>query len=130
VIVPGPVLRFAVLPGRDSANPFEGWSPEGLSMRVARLETRRRSPHRHPLSQEAIYVVSGRGALWYEGLRHRLQAGDSALIERGAVHAIIPDRGSSMQVVCFFPHSDLEANLEEIDEIVIVEDDKTEGTDE
>jgi quercetin dioxygenase-like cupin family protein len=120
VIVSDARRQFARLSGRDSADPFAGMPAEGLSMRIVRLTgTGTRSPHRHPLSQEAIYVISGRGALWEDGQLQSFEAGDCALIEAGVPHATIPDGGTSMELVCFFPHPDLNANLEELEDTVI-----------
>jgi quercetin dioxygenase-like cupin family protein len=115
-------LHYREFPGRDSADPFESGPGDGFSMRVVRLEGgRRRWPHRHPHSQEAIYVVRGKGLLWEDGVRRPFEAGDCALIEAGVAHATIPDAGTSMELVCFFPHPDLSRNLEEIEELLIVD---------
>jgi quercetin dioxygenase-like cupin family protein len=110
---------FRQLPGRESADPFDG-SPSGdFSMRIVRVEGGRRSPHRHPYSHEAFYVVSGKGVLWEDGNESRIEAGDCALIDPGVAHAAIPDDGTDMELVCFFPHPDLDNNIEELEEIVI-----------
>jgi quercetin dioxygenase-like cupin family protein len=120
VIVSRSEYRYRGLPGRQSADPFEGTPFAALSMRIVRLEsTGRRSPHRHPHSPEAIYVVSGSGRLWEDGVEHRVEAGDCALIESGVPHAAIPDTGTSMNLVCFFPHGDLNANTEELEDVVV-----------
>ena len=114
-------LRYQELSGRASANPFENADMDSCSVRLVMLHgTGRRSPHRHPHSQEVIYVASGRGRLWQEGVVARLQEGDCALIARGARHATIPDPGTSMELVCFWPHPELERNIEECDDTVIV----------
>jgi quercetin dioxygenase-like cupin family protein len=88
-------------------------------MRIVRVEGEGRSPHRLPHSREAIYVISGKGWLWEDGVELRVEAGDCALIEAGVAHATIPDSGTAMQLVCFFPHPDLNANVEELEDIVI-----------
>jgi quercetin dioxygenase-like cupin family protein len=120
VIVPRANLTFRPLPGRDAADPFREAPTGALSMRIVRLEGgRRRSPHVHPQSPEAIYVVSGTGALWENGVEQRIQAGDCALIAAGVPHATIPDPGTSMELVIFFPHPDLDANREELEDTVI-----------
>lgn len=121
MISPRSDLRYMSLPGRASADPFEGAAPDGLAMRLVRLEGGRpRSPHRHPHSQEAIFVASGAGVLWEDGATHRLEAGDCALIHAGVAHATLPDPGTSMELACFFPHGDLDGNIEELEEMVIV----------
>jgi quercetin dioxygenase-like cupin family protein len=121
VITSGPSLRFFRLPGRRSADPFENAGPRGFSVRVVRLEGEaRRSPHRHPHSQEAIYVVRGQGTLWEDGIPRRFREGDCALIETGVAHATIPDLRSEMELVCMWPHPDLNRNIEELDEVIEV----------
>lgn len=94
MIVTSSALCFAQLDGRASADPFEGAATEGLSVRLVRLEGGlRRSPHRHPQSQEAIYVLSGSGVLWEEGIEQPVEPGDWALIDVGVPHATIPAAG-------------------------------------
>lgn len=119
MIVAGSNLRFTRLEGRASADPFAGLAAEGLSVRLVRVEGGRRSPHRHPHSQEAVYVVSGNGVLWEDGKEQRVAPGDCALIAAGIPHAALPDPGTSLELVCFFPHPDLSANIEELDGIVL-----------
>lgn len=129
MIVSGARDAFARLPGRESADPFAASPADGLSMRIVRVRGNdSRTPHRHPHSQEAIYVISGRGALWEDGDLRPFEAGDCALIEAGVPHATIPDRGTWMELVCFFPHPDLNDNLEEIEDTVIEPEDGGNGS--
>jgi quercetin dioxygenase-like cupin family protein len=122
VIVSRSQYRFRPLPGRESADPLEGVPAGGVSVRIVQLESgRARTPHRHPHSREAIYVVSGHGRLWEDGVVHKVEAGDFALIEAGTPHAAIPDPDTSMKLVCFFPCDDLNANIEELEDVVINE---------
>jgi quercetin dioxygenase-like cupin family protein len=128
VIAPLSARRYRPLPGRESADPFEDARVDGFCMRVVRLQGgRRRSPHRHPHSQEAIYVVTGSGVLWEEGVARKVEAGDCALIDAGVAHATIPDPGTSMELVCFFPYPDLPGNREELDDVVIVDEEGRDG---
>src|SRR5919106_3331921 len=72
VVVSSSKLDFRPLPGRTAANPFAGHDAGGLSMRVVHLDAgAARSPHRHPRSHEAIYVVEGRGHFWEDGRARR-----------------------------------------------------------
>lgn len=113
-------LRFVELPGRAAADPFAGTGGD-CSARVVRL---RRSPgrraHLHPLSEELVFVAAGRGVVWIDGELHPASAGDLVRIPPGTPHATVPDEGVEMELVCFFPHPDLAANLEET-EIVVTE---------
>jgi quercetin dioxygenase-like cupin family protein len=128
MIVPRGQRRYSALPGRDSADPLGGARPRGFAMRVVRLDgDRARRAHRHPHSQEAIFVLSGEGSLWEDGIASRIVAGDCALIERGVAHATIPDPGTTMEVVCFFPYEDLTRNVEELETVVNAGTAGTEG---
>jgi quercetin dioxygenase-like cupin family protein len=119
VIVAGSNLRFAQLAGRASADPFAGLAVRSLAVRLVRVDARRRSPHRHPHSQEVIYVARGTGMLWEDGSSQPVGPGDCALIATGVPHATIPDAGTTLELVCFFPHPDLDANIEELEDIVV-----------
>lgn len=114
-VVRGDSLSFAELPGRRSANPF----PPGAatsSLRVVELErTPGRTAHRHPHSEEVVYVEEGSGQVWLDGELIRVSAGDVVRIPPGAAHATVPDEGVGMRLICFFPHPDLGANLEDTD---------------
>jgi quercetin dioxygenase-like cupin family protein len=124
VVVSSSALDFRALKGRSSANPFQRLDAPGMSMRVVRLPAgEERTPHRHPHSCEAIYVAEGRGRFWEEGRAHRVGEGDCILVAAGAAHATIPDRDVAMKIVCFLPHPDLTANIEELDELIRVEGD-------
>ena len=118
MVVPYASLEFVALPGRDSADPFRnqrGMLEANLSVRIVRLVAdEARSAHVHARSAEAIYVARGHGTLWTDGIRTRLDAGATALIPAGVPHATVPDPHSEMVLVCFFPHPDLAANIEEL----------------
>lgn len=113
-------LSFMSLPGRRSADPLTGHPTEGVSSRIVWLDTATgRNPHRHPLSPEITYVVEGTGTAWQNGETHRVGPGDLVFIPTGVSHATLPDRGSRLLLVCFFPHPDLPTNTEEIPEITL-----------
>jgi quercetin dioxygenase-like cupin family protein len=61
-----------------------------------------------------MYVVSGTGHLWRDGGFHRVKEGDCIAVAPGVAHATLPDPGTQMQLVCFFPDGDLATNLEEL----------------
>jgi len=108
-------LRFKALPGRDSADPFDGEKDANLSVRIVKMSADpERSPHVHPHSAEAVYVVAGSGTLWLEGERIPVERGDTFLIPAGAKHATLPDADVDMELICFFPHPDLSQNLLEL----------------
>jgi quercetin dioxygenase-like cupin family protein len=122
VIIRRASLSYQQLPGRSTADPFTEARPPGLAMRVVYLKGgARRSPHRHPHSHEAIYVLRGRGVLWEDGATSPFEEGDCALIAPGVAHATIPDAANDMELVCFFPHPELPANTDEVEDVVLVE---------
>lgn len=118
MVVPSSALQFKALPGRESADPFldgVGIAEANLSVRIVRLVAdESRTAHVHAASAEAVFVAEGRGTLWANGVRTRLEVGTTALIPAGVPHATLPDAGSEMLLVCFFPHPDLTANIEEL----------------
>ncbi|MDH3499907.1 MAG: cupin domain-containing protein [Acidimicrobiia bacterium] len=108
-------LDFTDYPGRESADPL-ATGDAASSARVVRLRRERgRSAHRHPHSEEVVYVIAGSGYVWIDGARHPVAAGDVVHIPQGATHATVPDEGIDMELMCFFPHPNLAQNLEETD---------------
>jgi quercetin dioxygenase-like cupin family protein len=117
-VVRGSALEFQALPGRRSADPFPDGGPAS-SMRVVEMEhTPGRTAHRHPHSEEVVYVEAGSGQVWIDGDLVAVTAGDIVHIPAGTDHATIPDAGVGMRLVCYFPHPDLAANLQDTDIVV------------
>ena len=117
-VIPSSALRFVPLAGRESADPFRdqaSMTEANLSVRIVRMVADpSRSSHVHAHSAEAVFVAQGRGTLWANGVRTHLETGDTILIPAGVHHATLPDPESEMLLVCFFPHPDLSANIEEL----------------
>ena len=108
-------LDFVDLPGRRSANPLISILSEA-SVRVVELErTDDRTAHRHPHSEEIVYIASGHGEAWIDGERHPVTEGDIVHIPTGAAHATVPGAGEHMRLICFFPHPHLSENIEDTD---------------
>lgn len=104
---------YRQLPGRRSADPLPG-SSESSSVRLVELASGAgRTAHRHPHSEEIIYVESGNGFSWIEGEQTEVGPGDVIHVPQGAAHATLPQQGSIMRLICFFPHGDLGQNIEE-----------------
>ncbi len=114
-VVDGTGITFVDLPGRRAADPLrevESFS----SLRVVEMtRTPGRRAHRHPRSEEIIYVETGRGRIWIDGDWHPVAPGDTVHVPAGSAHATVPDEGTVMRLVCFFPHPDLIANSEDTD---------------
>ncbi len=108
-------LHGQQLPGRTSADALAGVESQS-SVRVVRLHpTDRRTAHRHPHSEEVILVTEGSGTVWIDGERMAVGPGDLVHVPAGAAHATVPNPGAEMTLTCFFPHPNLEANIEETD---------------
>lgn len=123
-------FRFVDLPGRRSADPLIAVDSRS-SVRYVMLEhDPDRTAHRHPHSEEVMLVIAGRGHLWLEGERLPVAEGDVVHVPVGAAHATVPDAGSAMELVCFFPHPNLADNIIETDISVLpVDGTSEEGVD-
>jgi quercetin dioxygenase-like cupin family protein len=113
-VVPGESLDFARLPGRVSADPVPPGLAVGCSARVVRIAPGPRTPHRHPHSAELAYVVSGTGTAWEDDVPTTVGPGDLLVVPPGVAHATVATGPSDLVLICFFPHPDLGANLEEL----------------
>lgn len=113
--IPADDHAYVELPGRQSADPLARVAAAS-SLRVVRLEsTPGRRAHRHPMTEEVVFVRAGRGHVWIDGTLHPVGSGDVIHVPTGAAHATLPEPGTTMELVCFFPHPDLKENIEELD---------------
>lgn len=108
---PGPSTHTG---GKQST---DGLSPDlnaASTLRLVRIfPARARRSHAHPHSEEVIYVAEGEGWLWESGDITRVTGGDVLYIPRGVDHVNFARRGSALTLICFFPHPDLRANIED-----------------
>ncbi len=112
-VIGGDDVPFAELPGRRSADPLRD-VPAASSVRIVELAPgRRRFAHRHPASEEVVFVRKGSGVVYIDGERTPVRAGDTIHVPVGAAHATIPNDDEVMELVCFFPHPQLADNMEE-----------------
>ena len=112
-VLPAGELRFAELPGRRSADPLGGLT-EDCSVRIAEIPPGPRTPHRHPHSIEVVYVAAGTGRVWEGETATDVGPGDMVLVPVGVPHATVCTSVTPLRLVCFFPHSDLAGNLDEL----------------
>jgi quercetin dioxygenase-like cupin family protein len=114
-VVSGGSLLYAQLPGRLAADPLPpALAGPGCSVRVVRVAPGPRNPHLHPHSAEVSYVVSGSGTAWEDDVPVRVGPGDLLVVPPGVPHATVASGTSELVLVCFFPHPDLTANIEEL----------------
>ena len=112
-VVPGDLLEFEELPGRRSADPMQRLDTAS-SVRIVRAQREeQRLAHRHPRSEEVIYVLRGSGTVYIDGVFHDVRPRDIVHIPLGAAHATIPNEGGEMELICFFPNPNLSENIEE-----------------
>ena len=130
MIIERAALKFEARPGRESADPLAGPSTDpsagasgDFSVRIVRLSGGGiRWAHRHPRSVELLHVTRGRGVLWEGGVRQRFVKGDTAVVPVGVPHATVPDPGTDMELICFFPHPNLDDNIEELEDMIVSAD--------
>ena len=113
-VVPAGALQFSQLPGRLSADPLPPGLAVGCSARVVRIAPGPRTPHRHPHSAELVYVVDGAGTAWEDDVPTAVGSGDVLVVPPGVPHATVATGSTELVLVCFFPHADLAANIEEL----------------
>ena len=61
-----------------------------------------RPAHSHPLGEEMIYIMSGRGKVMIEGEVGNVKEGSAVLFEQGKVHMLRNTSDTVMKVICFF----------------------------
>lgn len=116
-------LDFEERPGRQSADPFRALDVTDVTVRVVNIhDTPERTLHRHPFSPEIVYVAEGNGINWQDGTPTRVGPGDIVWIPTNARHATLPEPGSRLKLICFFPHGDLDRNLVELEETVSIDE--------
>jgi quercetin dioxygenase-like cupin family protein len=67
-----------------------------------------RPAHSHPKSEEVIYLLSGSGRVYIEGVVEPVHAGCAVLFPQGSIHMLQNSGTTPMKVACFFaPAADL-----------------------
>jgi quercetin dioxygenase-like cupin family protein len=116
-------LHWRSLPGRESADPFEGLEQKGFSARLVRIEAgAKRSPHVHAGIPEMIYVIEGSGHFWEDGTARRIRAGDFVLVSADVPHATVPDDQVDVELLCFWPHPDGASTTRELQGLIHLDD--------
>jgi len=94
---PGRFLRWIV-------DPDDGLGAEFCSSCIMRVMPGQTvSPaHCHPKGEELIYIISGEGKVYVDGVIKPLREGSAVLFEKGAVHMVRNSGNTEMKVACFF----------------------------
>lgn len=61
-----------------------------------------RPAHSHPNGEEVIYLLSGSGKVYIEGVVEPAKAGCAVLFPKGSVHMLRNSGTTPMKVACFF----------------------------
>lgn len=81
--------------------PEQGW--EGYVMRQFHIGKGGNTPrHEHPWPH-INYVTGGKGSLFLEGERLRVEKGSVAYVPPGALHQFMADRGEKLSFICIVP---------------------------
>ena len=103
--VPGRYLRWVV----DQKG--EGLDGEFCSCCIMRVEPGQTvSPaHCHPNGEEMLYIISGSGKVYIDGMIYPFTAGSAVLFQKGKVHMVRNTGLEELKVACFFaPATSLE----------------------
>lgn len=58
--------------------------------------------HSHPVHEEVVYIVSGRGDAFIDGKVYEIHEGTAVLFSPGSVHMLRNTGSKDMKVACFF----------------------------
>ena len=65
--------------------------------------------HSHPNGEELIYIISGEGEVYINGVIKPIREGHAVLFEKGSIHMVRNSGEKEMKVTCFFaPRTSLE----------------------
>lgn len=95
------------LPGRDHkmvVGPFDGMLKcTGMCGGVAFFPPRSHAPaHCHANEEEVIYILSGHGAIFFDGQPESVCPGDFVSIPKGTEHSIRNDSDETMKLLYVF----------------------------
>lgn len=76
-----------------------------------------RPAHSHPNSEEVIYLLTGSGRVWIEGVVEPVKAGSAVLFEQGKIHMLQNNGSEVMKVACFFAPATSLDNYKTFDDI-------------
>ena len=93
---PGRSMRWLVDP-----NSLQAKNMSAVVIEVPPKQTVRPA-HSHPLGEELIYIMSGRGKVMIEGEVGDVKEGSAVLFEQGKVHMLRNTSDTVMKVICFF----------------------------
>lgn len=94
--LPGRVLRWLVTPEMNITDNFS------MNVVVIKPGNTVKPAHAHPKMEEVIYVSSGRGKAYIDGVVHEIHEGTAVLFKPKSIHMLRNDGNEEMKVICIF----------------------------
>jgi quercetin dioxygenase-like cupin family protein len=99
-------VEFVSLPGRDHkmiVGPGQAMEALYMSFGIADFPPNAHAPaHDHASAEEVIYVLSGRGDIYFDGVPERVEPGTCAYVPVGVEHSIDNQSDEVMRIVYVF----------------------------
>ena len=99
-------VKAVALPGRDHkmiVGPKNFGPAQNLCFGVAEFPPMRQAPaHQHETSEEVIYILSGRGEIFFDGVPEPIEPGTCVYIPQGVEHSINNLGGEVLKVAYIF----------------------------
>ena len=93
------------LPGRDHKMVVkpDTMNSEQMCAGVAVFPAGKHAPaHVHDAAEEILYVLSGRGKMYFDGTPETIEPGTFMLVKRGVEHSLEADAGEDLKVFYVF----------------------------
>jgi len=99
-------VEYVALPGRDHkmiVGPGKAMQAENMSFGVADFPPNAHAPaHDHAAAEEIIYVLTGRGEIYFDGVPEPVQPGTVAYVPAGVEHSVNNTSDQVMKIVYIF----------------------------
>ena len=100
------LVEMKALPGRDLRWLFtpESGVSESFSLNVVVIKPGNtvKPAHSHPNREELIYIVSGEGSAYIDGVVYPIRSGTAVLFPKKSIHMLQNTGNADMKVVCVF----------------------------
>jgi len=100
------LIKAVSLPGRDHKmiiGPQKFGSSQNMCFGVAEFPARTHAPgHVHQNEEEIIYIISGKGEMYFDGVPEELKPGVCVYVPSGVVHSINNTSNSILKMAYVF----------------------------